>query len=1613
MGNNFKMVIKTFFKILKLAFLSFLSFMLLCIILIYLPPVQQLVFNRINSSLVDKIGYNISAEKFYISLPLNIHIRNLKVLDLNKLPSDSSVLLNVVTLDANIGISNIFAHELSINRFRLKTLNLNYKKDSSNINIKTHLDTLNLDLKLKGTDKWFVKIKRLYISDSDIALLIDNKYNNIDSVVERDPMSLSLEWDNITLHNITYNMSGKEIPSINTNFDDLSITRGNYNLRDGALSTANVKLNNGNIKLVDIISDSTFKLQANNIIIELDSIYNKGDVIRGNFRKLSFNHPSGLNIKDGSANSKFEENSTDLSLFFLKTANSELKLNLIANDNYTNLFTKGRLSLDLDAYIGIRDILPFYTNIPDTLLNNSIKILGRCSLSSKELDITSLTISLDDKLELSCDGSIDLDNDFKKLNGKLNIEGNLKDMSFLKNIFGDDYIVPNDTRFFSDIDIYNGTWGGEFYLQAHAKHKDWKNFITKDIFKLNSTSNITDSIINISQINGNIVNTSTIEDSIINTNYIKDSIIIAKNLNKNVSSLKIEFLFSPENSNYSANLNFNKFEISDFLPNYNLGEIDGNTTLVFHYPLNLDSISSLLDSITFSGESKFRSLEYNSYVYRDIALNLSFIKGKYNLNIDSKDKNANLNLNLLGEVGRKYYLLDWKGEIKKINLFETNFSTSSLAFASKLMGHFEMGDKTNLYTTFAKFRVDDNNGIHNLGALMLNARGDNKNFNIDFFSGDFRINVNSKASLEDLLQHISYSAGLFSEQLSQRTFDLKYVLKDFPSTKFNIKGGQRNLLGDFMAGYGIGMKSIKGNLSITDEANPLDFNLAVNRIYYNDFVLDSLIVNTAQVDSLFSYNVDLYSTVVNGGIDSRLKFFGDIEKNTLSFFVERYGGNKKLAFKMGANVEVVADSSYNIKFLPLVPIISYAKWNLNKDNFININKDKKITANVFLSNSKKSEFVCTSLTDEGNRTNRLKIKLSNIVLDSLSKFIKLLPPTSGNLKSEVYLYSAGDSSFMHANLFLDTLHYNNQEVGNIHLGGQYFSYKNLRELDATMSINNINSINLKGDLRDDKILNGKLKISDLALKTLNPFLPKGSIKLFGTMDSDITAKGNVENPLIDGSTKFKNASLFLDLLGSSYDIESSALKFDKNKLEIKELLLRASDSSNMSLSGNIDFMNLDKIYTSLDIKADNFQLVNVKEDKESIISGKAYIDMLGRIRGDFSNLNISGRVKMLNSSNIVYTMHDTELQIEDKTEDLISFVPFRDSSLLNDRFMTPKKISSAYKMTTLISIGNDVSVKLNLSEKEDNNILIQGGGYLLFSMNPEEGAALSGKYTINKGMVNYNVPLAGKQSFSIIKGSNVEWTGNIMVPLLNISAAENVRASVSSGSNDNNRIVSMNAIIKIGNNLNRPDISFDIDTPNDMVIKNELSQLNSEERAKKAMNLIIYKSYSGIDESSSKTMTDMASNSLYSFVENELNRYTARTGFTFGIDSYSNIGTENGQKTRTDYSYQYNKTLFNDKVNVTVGGRVSTNDNSESSSSIENTIVDDLSIEYMLNKRKNLYLKVFRYTNYENVLEGDITSTGLGIVFKRSFRRFKILFKGRKEKIDEEKEDEEVSIKTD
>ncbi|MBQ0069603.1 MAG: hypothetical protein KBT09_07610, partial [Bacteroidales bacterium] len=76
---------------------------------------------------------------------------------------------------------------------------------------------------------------------------------------------------------------------------------------------------------------------------------------------------------------------------------------------------------------------------------------------------------------------------------------------------------------------------------------------------------------------------------------------------------------------------------------------------------------------------------------------------------------------------------------------------------------------------------------------------------------------------------------------------------------------------------------------------------------------------------------------------------------------------------------------------------------------------------------------------------------------------------------------------------------------------------------------------------------------------------------------------------------------------------------------------------------------------------------------------------------------------------------------------------------------------------------------------------------------------------------------------------------------------------------------------------------------------------------------------------------------------------------------------------------------------IVVGGEYATDASAEENFS--QNLISDISFEYSLNNTGSRYVRLFRHTGFESILEGQITKTGVGFVMKHKVASLKSMFK--------------------
>jgi hypothetical protein len=310
-----------------------------------------------------------------------------------------------------------------------------------------------------------------------------------------------------------------------------------------------------------------------------------------------------------------------------------------------------------------------------------------------------------------------------------------------------------------------------------------------------------------------------------------------------------------------------------------------------------------------------------------------------------------------------------------------------------------------------------------------------------------------------------------------------------------------------------------------------------------------------------------------------------------------------------------------------------------------------------------------------------------------------------------------------------------------------------------------------------------------------------------------------------------------------------------------------------------------------------------------------------------------------------------------------------------------------------LTISSGTTIAVDLDTQGKNKVQVQSSGTLNYALDYMNDERFSGRLTISDGFARYTVPVMGEKLFNFVDGSYIEFNGQMLDPTISLKAYDNVRANVT-GDGGNSRVVNFQVDLNVSGTLNTMDVAFDLECSDDITIANELKSMSAEQRANQAMNLLITNMY---NSSGTETIYgNVGTTALYSFLESQLNSLVSGIrgiDLSFGINQYDKT-VEGSSTSAMTYSYKVSKSLFDNRFKIVVGGNYTTE--AEADENFAENLISDISFEYSLNRAGTMYVRLFRHTGYESILEGEITQTGIGFVFQRKLNTLRDIFRIRR-----------------
>lgn len=1214
----------------------------------------------------------------------------------------------------------------------------------------------------------------------------------------------------------------------------------------------------------------------------------------------------------------------------LQTAESDVLVSVQMPLSFTDSVRPGRLQLALDAQLSRQDLMPFLGSLPQSVRDRwplyPLTVKGRAEGNMQLLQLQGVDVSLPTALQLQADGFVGNLTQSSLLRADVTFKAAAQDLNFLMASLPRDvqrsYRIPAGLRAEGRVQADGATYQTDVVLRDGAGSLSLKGTLDADAMRYDATAEAR-----------------------------------ALNLHR----------FMPRDSLYTLTARV---------------KARGQGTDVFS------------PRTTLQADGHVAHLRYGGWNLDDLTLEAVLRGGRAHATVDSR------NGLLTGQVGVdalvKRHGLDGTltADVSRADLYRMGLTEAPLSIG--LCGHVDIDSDLRRTHSVSGLLNDltlrDSSRVYRPADIGLLVKTRQDTTYVRAQSGDFIVKLDASGPYDRLLRQLSVLGDSVTQKLSQRIIDQPAMRRLLPTLHLHVESKQQNPIATFLkATRGLDFKELNADLSMSP-ASGINGDGYLHALTVDDVRLDTVNFRLTQRRNHLSFGGQVRNNKRNPDFVFNALFDGVLQEHGATFGIRFYDGADKLGIRLGAQAEMV-DSGLRLRLVPQRPTIGYKEFNLNKDNFILLGQNRRVQAKVDLIADDGTGVKVYSEGGDPTALQDLTVSVNRLDLGELTSVLPYtLPRLTGVLNGDYHVVqnAAGQLSVV-SDMAVHQLTYEGSMLGNLSTELVYLQ----KEADASTSSadGHVVEARLMKDGTEIGLLTGtyyngdagridaRLLLERTPLSLVNGMVPDQLFGLHGYGEGELSVKGTLEAPKIDGEIYLDSSYLESVPYGMTLRFDNDPVRIVDSKLLLENFVVHALNDSPLNIQGTVDFSRPEHTTVDLRMRARDFQIIGAKEQAKSIAYGRAFVNAFASVRGPADNLKMRGRVEVLGSTDMSYVLRDSPLTTDNRMKELVTFVDFGDTA----RVVVERPSLSGLEMDMTIDVSKGAHIMAYLNTDHSNYIDLTGGGTLRMQYSPIEHLQLRGRYTLSNGEMKYSLPVIPLKTFTIQDGSYLEFTGDVMNPTLNITAVERTKAVVAGGSGSG-RSVDFDCGVRITKTLNDMGLEFTLDAPEDMQLHSELMAMGLEQRGKLAVTMLT----TGMYLADGNTGAFSMNSALSSFLSSEISNITGSALRTLDMQFSMDQGMDASGATHTDYSFKFAKRFLDNRLKVAVGGRVSTGAELQQRNS---SFFDNVSLEYRLDQSANKFVTLYYQNNVYDWLDGYTQKYGGGFTWRRKLQHFWDIFR--------------------
>lgn len=1018
------------------------------------------------------------------------------------------------------------------------------------------------------------------------------------------------------------------------------------------------------------------------------------------------------------------------------------------------------------------------------------------------------------------------------------------------------------------------------------------------------------------------------------------------------------------------------------------------------------------------------SATYNKYTYKDLTLDASLANQLLTAKAGMADPNIHFALDASANLSQDYPS-DVKLElmVDSIKAKELNLSSDVLTYRGKISADFANANpddlEGNLFITESVL-VQGEHRVQ-MDTVQLQAgrseKGNYLQFNSDIASarleGKYKLTQLPDVFMQAIDRHYAISGPQEKKvQLDPYDFTMNASVIDRPLLRSLVPGLERI--------RGAGLQS-RFSTQQGIEANVKADEIIFGANHINGLQLIANEEDSGLVVKAAAQQIKSGSSIL---LDSTL-LTATIENNLIDFDLAIKDKAVKDKYTVGGQLQQSSNGDLVFSLKPDNLLLNYDKWQVTENNKIVITNDGGFYATGFALSRAGQQLSLNSTSPSA--TAPMKASFNNLKLSTFTAMVMSdSSMVDGLLNGEVDLQNLTTQPLFTGNLNIRDFSYHRDTLGNIDIK---VNNQNPDIYHANLVLGGRgNDVEMQGDYNaKNSSFNADINLKQLPLKTAEILSDDMIRETKGYLDGRFKVTGTAEKPSITGALHFNQAGFNVTMLNNYFTIDDEKLELSAEGIQFNRFQVKDSAGNALTLNGSVATTDYTSYKFNLDVRANNFRALNSTKRDNKLFYGQLYFNTNLKITGTDKAPKVDGRLAVNDKTKMTIVLPQPDPGVVNR-EGVVEFVDM-DAPLDDSLFMV------AYdSLNTSSFTGMDISLNIQVDKAADFSLVIdeangdmlniKGEADLNAGIDPSGKINMTGVYEVDEGSYQLSFNML-KRKFDIQKGSKITWEGEPTSANVDITAIYTVKAApfdlVKGTLEEDQRNyylqrIPFDVVLKMEGELMKPQISFDITLPENRnygvkgdvitLTRTQLETLRQQtgDMNKQVFSLLLLNRFVPDNPFSLASASGGGSNSLIrqsvsSLMADQLNRLAEGliegVDINFGIES-SDDYTSGERQNRTDLNVGISKRLLDDRLTVTVGSDITLEGPQASNNS--SMIGGNVAVDYALSSDGRYKLRAYVTNDYQGVIDGYVTETGVGFIITIDYNKFKEIFQSKKKR---------------